>query len=115
MGGLIALRLPRDLPIASMTVSAPFLGLKETPSFWKKSLGYALSWIAPGISLKSELDPAKRKILWKTILDIAADEVPEINLFFPASGLITPKWMTGINNPERRGLITAWIEDWRAR
>ena len=59
MGGLIALRLPRDLPIASMTVSAPFLGLKETPSFWKKSLGYALSWIAPGISLKSELDPAK--------------------------------------------------------
>jgi peptide/nickel transport system substrate-binding protein len=64
---------------------------------------------------RAELDPAKRKILWKTILDIAADEVPEINLFFPASGLITPKWMTGINNPERRGLITAWIEDWRAR
>ena len=64
---------------------------------------------------RAELDPTKRKILWKTILDIAADEVPEINLFFPASGLITPKWMTGINNPERRGLITAWIEDWRAR
>jgi alpha-beta hydrolase superfamily lysophospholipase len=59
MGGLIALRLPVDLPIASMTVSAPLLGLKEAPSFWKRGLGLGLSWIHPSASLKSQLDARK--------------------------------------------------------
>lgn len=64
---------------------------------------------------RAELDPAKRKVLWKDILDIAADGVPEVNLYFPASGIITPKWMTGIVNEQRWGLVTLWVENWRPK
>lgn len=62
-----------------------------------------------------ELDPAKRKTLWKTILDIAADEQAEINLFFATSAVVTPKWLTGVRNQARFGTPTLWVEDWRPK
>ncbi len=64
---------------------------------------------------RAELDPGKRKLLWKSILDLYADELPELPLYFPANGVITPKWMTGLINPTRYGNFTAWIETWRPR
>jgi peptide/nickel transport system substrate-binding protein len=64
---------------------------------------------------RAELDTDKRRALWKPIQDVYADEMPEIPIYFPALGIITPKWMTGIVNPKRYGFITAWIEDWRPR
>lgn len=64
---------------------------------------------------RAELDPVKRRALWKPILDQYADELPELPLYFPANGLITPKWMTGLYNPARYGQITVWIEEWRAK
>ena len=63
----------------------------------------------------AELDPAKRKALWKTILDITADEQAEIDLYFATSAVLTPKWLTGVRNTERFGVPTLWLEDWRAR
>ena len=63
----------------------------------------------------SELDVEKRRVQWKRILEIASDELPEINLYFPATAVVTPKWMTGIVNEERWGGVTNWIENWRAR
>jgi len=79
-----------------------------------------MGWANPDMDValqaaRTELDPQKRRVLWKSILDIAAEDVPEINLYFPATGIITPKWMTGIVNEERWGNITLWIENWRAR
>jgi peptide/nickel transport system substrate-binding protein len=79
-----------------------------------------MGWSEPAMDValkaaRAELDPEKRKVLWKTILDVAADAVPEVNLYFPATGLITPKWMTGIVNEKRWGNITLWVEDWRPR
>ena len=62
-----------------------------------------------------ELDADRRRALWKPILDEYAMELPEVPLYFPASGLITPKWMIGIYNPDRYGIITSWIEEWRPR
>ena len=64
---------------------------------------------------RAELDAEKRRALWKPIQDVYAEEMPEIPLYFPALGLITPKWMTGIVNPRRYGFVTAWIEEWRPR
>lgn len=67
------------------------------------------------VAARAELDPEKRRILWKKILDITADEMPEIYLYFPATAIVTPKWMTGMVNPNRWGSTTNWIEDWRPR
>lgn len=61
------------------------------------------------------LDPADRKAAFKRILDIAAEELPILPLYFPTSGVVSPKWMTGMVNPKRWGSITLWIEEWRAR
>jgi peptide/nickel transport system substrate-binding protein len=61
------------------------------------------------------LDPVARKAAWKRILDIYADEVPEIDLYFAASATITPKWLTGVVSTVRWGNPTNWIEDWKLR
>ena len=62
---------------------------------------------------QGELDPVKRKALWKTILDITADEQAEIDLYFATSAVLTPKWLTCVRNPERFGVVTLWVEDWQ--
>ena len=64
---------------------------------------------------RAELDPVLRRELWKPILELFATELPELPLYFPAGGVITPKWMTGLVNPARFGIFTAWVEEWRAR
>jgi len=61
------------------------------------------------------LDSDVRKLAWKKILEITAEDLPEIFLFFPTSAVLTPKWMTGVVNSSRWGLVTAWIEQWRAK
>lgn len=64
---------------------------------------------------RAELDPQKRLALWKPILDLYADELPEIPLYFPASGILTPKWMTGMVDRTRFGINTLWVENWHAK
>jgi peptide/nickel transport system substrate-binding protein len=61
----------------------------------------------------TELDPVKRKVLSKRILGIAAEEVPEVNPFFDAQTMVTPKWLTGVAQPTRFGSPTQWIEEWQ--
>lgn len=67
------------------------------------------------LAAQTELDPVKRKGLWKAIQEIAGDEMPEIDLYFPASATMTPKWMTGMVSTKRWGNSTGWIEEWKAK
>ena len=62
-----------------------------------------------------ELDPARRRALWKPILEIFAEEMPEIPLYYPAIAIITPKWLTGLVNPDSLNYYTMYAEDWRPR
>ena len=61
------------------------------------------------------LDPVPRKAAFKRILDVAAEELPILPLYFPTTVVVTPKWMTGMVNPHRWGSAALWIEDWRAK
>jgi len=61
------------------------------------------------------LDPVVRKAAWKKILDIIADDLPEIYLYFPTNALLAPKWLKGVANEDRWGLITAWVEQWQPK
>jgi ABC-type transport system substrate-binding protein len=63
----------------------------------------------------ASLDPAQRRTAWKRILEIAADDLPEIFLYFPTVAFISPKWLTGLVNEKRWGLFTLWVEDWRVK
>jgi peptide/nickel transport system substrate-binding protein len=64
---------------------------------------------------RAALDPAQRAVQWKRIIDIAAEALPEIDLFYPTNATVTPKWLTGVVDPVRYGPSTTWIEDWRVR
>lgn len=67
------------------------------------------------LAARSELDPALRKAKWKHLLDIYAEDQPDIPLYFAATAVITPKWLQNINRPGRIGYFTGWIEEWRPR
>ena len=58
MGGLIALRtlFRHQLPVASVTISAPLLGIRVHTPFVKKYLGIALSRIWGSLHMATELD-----------------------------------------------------------
>jgi peptide/nickel transport system substrate-binding protein len=66
---------------------------------------------------QNELDPAKRKAVWKRILDIAAEDLPEIDLYFASVGYVLPKWLDGVvhDKPDQMyGTGPGWIEEWHA-
>jgi peptide/nickel transport system substrate-binding protein len=64
---------------------------------------------------RAELDPEARRLKWRRVLEIYAEEMPDIPLYFAATAIVTPAWATGLANPARLGYPTAWIEDWRPR
>jgi hypothetical protein len=39
--------------------------------------------------------------------------LPEINLFFTSTAVLTPGWLTGVAPEGRWGGPTNWIENWR--
>ena len=67
------------------------------------------------LDVRGELDPALRRQKWKRVLEIFADDMPYIPMYFAASAVITPKWMQSLNRPDRIGTFTGWIEEWRPR
>ncbi len=62
-----------------------------------------------------ELNPDKRRALWKPILQTFADELPEIPLYYAATAVITPKWLTGLYNPKTLNYYTMYAEDWHPK
>ena len=61
------------------------------------------------------LEEAPRAAAWRRILDIAGTELPEINLFFTSTAVLTPGWLTGVAPEGRWGGPTNWIENWRVK
>ena len=61
------------------------------------------------------LEEAPRAAAWKRILDIAGTELPEINLFFTSTAVLTPTWLTGVAPEGRWGGPTSWVENWRVK
>ncbi len=62
---------------------------------------------------RTELDAKKRYADWKTILDLYAEDLPELPLFFVAEPYIVPDTITGVLPPRMRAFAPMWIEDWR--
>ncbi len=67
------------------------------------------------LAARGELDPVRRKARWKRLLELYSAEMPDIPLYFAATAVITPKGLTGLDNPRRLGFFTSWIEEWRSR
>ncbi len=65
-------------------------------------------------SIETELIPAKRRVLWKRLQQIYADELPVLPLYFRANAYVIPRWLKGIRPTGHLAPSTLWIEEWHA-
>ncbi len=64
-------------------------------------------------SLNTEMDPAKRLLLWRRAQQIYADELPALPLSFGLTEYIVPANMTGVEPTGHMIPTSYWVEDWR--
>lgn len=105
---------PDDVPFLSYDSQA----IPTAANSWygKNYIGYSNKAMDAAIdAARTELDPAKRYADWKRILDIYAEDLPELPLFYQTEAFVVPKGMTGMVPPRYRDYSTMWIEDWRGK
>lgn len=61
-----------------------------------------------------ELDPEKRRPLWRRLQEIYIEEIPVIPLYFRANAFILPRWLEGVEPTGHQYPSTLWVENWRA-
>jgi peptide/nickel transport system substrate-binding protein len=84
--------------------------------YGKNYVGYSSPAMDAAIEkARTELDPDRRYADWKTILDLYAEDLPELPLFYQTEAFIEPKTMTGMVPPRYRDFSSMWLEDWRAK
>ncbi len=66
-------------------------------------------------ALPIELDPEKRRELWRRLQAITAEELPSLPLFFRADAHIWPNWLEGVRPTGHQFPSSLWAESWRAR
>jgi len=64
-------------------------------------------------SIEVQLDRGKRKVMWKRLQEIYAEELPVIPLYFRANAHILPKWLTGVEPTGHQDPTSLWVETWR--
>ena len=62
--------------------------------------------------IEVELDPEKRKPLWRRLQEIYVEELPVIPLYFRSNPYILPKWLKGVVPTGHQGPTTLWVENW---
>ena len=65
-------------------------------------------------SIQTELIPARRKVLWKRLQEIYAEELPVLPLYFRANAFVIPHWLKGIRPTGHLAPSTLWVEEWHA-
>ncbi len=64
--------------------------------------------------IEVELEPEKRRPLWRRLQEIYIEEIPVIPLYFRANAFILPRWLEGVEPTGHQYPSTLWVEDWRA-
>jgi peptide/nickel transport system substrate-binding protein len=64
-------------------------------------------------AVEVELDPVKRKAIWRDIQWLYGNALPVIPLYFRADPYIIPKWLKGVEPTGHQFPSTLWIENWR--
>lgn len=60
-----------------------------------------------------ELNPDRRRELWRWIQAIYAEELPVLPLYFRANTFILPKWLDGVVPTGHQYGTSLWVEYWR--
>ena len=62
---------------------------------------------------EEELDPERRRELWRWIQRIYAEELPVLPLFHRANAYILPVWLEGVQPTGHQYGTSLWVEHWR--
>ena len=66
-------------------------------------------------AIPEELDPARRREMWRRLQAIYAEDLPAIPLWFRADAHVWPQWLDGVRPTGHLNASTLWAEEWRAR
>jgi peptide/nickel transport system substrate-binding protein len=65
-------------------------------------------------AMETQLDPAKRRVLWADMQRIYAEQLPVLPLFFGAEAHVWPHWLKGVVPTGHNAVTTLWAEQWLA-
>ncbi|NMJ43430.1 peptide ABC transporter substrate-binding protein [Roseomonas sp. JC162] len=66
-------------------------------------------------TIPEQLDPAERRVMWRRLQAIYAEDLPAIPLWFRADAHVWPQWLEGVRPTGQLNVSTLWAEEWRAR
>jgi peptide/nickel transport system substrate-binding protein len=66
-------------------------------------------------TIPEQLDPAERRMMWRRLQAIYAEDLPAIPLWFRADAHVWPQWLEGVRPTGQLNVSTLWAEEWRAR
>ena len=66
-------------------------------------------------AIPEELDPTRRREMWRRLQAIYAEDLPAIPLWFRADAHVWPQWLDGVRPTGHLNASTLWAEEWRAR
>ena len=65
--------------------------------------------------IPEELDSDARRVLWRRLQAIYAEELPAIPLWFRSDAHVWPLWLDGVRPTGHLNASTLWAEEWRVR
>jgi peptide/nickel transport system substrate-binding protein len=66
-------------------------------------------------ALPIELDAERRRLLWRRLQAIYAEELPAIPLWFRSDAHVWPRWLEGVRPTGHLFPSSLWVEEWRVR
>ena len=64
-------------------------------------------------AIETELDRARRQVLWHQLQALYAEELPALPLYFKADAFILPKGLKGLEPTGHQDPSPYWVETWR--
>ena len=66
-------------------------------------------------ALPLELDRDKRRVLWRRLQEIYAQDLPSLPLYFRSDAHIWPSWLDGVRPTGHQDASSHWVWEWRVR
>jgi peptide/nickel transport system substrate-binding protein len=66
-------------------------------------------------ALPLELDRDKRRVLWRRLQEIYAQDLPSLPLYFRSDAHIWPLWLDGVRPTGHQDASSHWVTEWRVR
>ena len=66
-------------------------------------------------AIEGELDKDRRRILWRRLQHLYAEDLPALPLFFQTDATIVPSALHGVEPTGHQAPATLWVEHWRWR